>query len=261
VLTFFAARLGELPIALDRRLEDLGVVSRDGVRLGPAAYGQPCEASVLAHELFHLWCRSRVSVDEWRALTCLVPHGRNGGVEQIAADLLAQQLFARAGMRFHPLYLADDLPEDLLARRLRDARSAAAAALLSPQSVEALLSARAALSLLSGFELAALALLEAGLPRPQVSWPEPLGREVAELRALLGKLLPAIAGPQLLRGLCRLFARRRWGDRRRGPLWQGDSPLELPGQLLQQRARARGKDLRASAVAHLESVRARLAAL
>src|SRR5207302_559595 len=153
-------------------------------------------------------------------LTCLVPAaGSEGGIEEIATDLLAQRLCAALSIEFHATYLPRELPPPLLERRAAEARHAVAAALDDPLDVKGVLAARAALGRLSGFELAALALLEAGLPAPRLRWPAPFAAEVAEPRALLSRLLPELAGPQLLRGLCRLFARRRWNDRRRGPLW------------------------------------------
>ena len=289
VLAFFSTRVPAARVLLDTRLHEDGLATPEGVVLGPGVFNQEREAAVLSHELFHLWCRSAVDAGDYGGLTCLTPAAlHDGSVEEIATDLLARGLCDHLGVPFSATYLPRALAPELFEVRLGAARAAvaearrsaaavsataeagvnatardrkqAAAAPRAATDVAALEKARAALRLLSGFELAATALLEVGLepedPRPR--WPAPLGREVTEVRDLVTSFLPELAGPQLLRGLCKLFARRGWNDHRRGPLWSGDSPLELPGRLLSQRTRQRDPAHLAAVAAFLEGVEVRL---
>jgi hypothetical protein len=252
VLAFFRERLGLFTVQLEESLDCHGVATPEGVRLAPSAVGQPREASVLAHELFHLWMRRAVEPHHWRGLSCLRPlfAPPEATVEELATDLLARALCERASIPFHPTYLTSSLPVELLEERLRAGRLAAEAALRAPLGEAPLLAARDALQALSGFELSALALAEAG-SAPVVRWPERLWSEVAELHRSAGLFLRELAAPQLLRSLARFLAVHRWNDRRRGPLWRGDLALELPGRLLQQRARARSNQLREAVVEQL----------
>ncbi len=261
VLAFFAERLGEVCLWLDEGLADHGVATEEGVTLGKSAHGTDREASVLAHELFHLWARAAVPAAEWRELSCLRPRFAPpaASIEELATDLLARGLCENASLPFLPSYPVAP-PADLLERRLRAASVAVRAALLSPLDPERLSTAREALSRLCGHELASLRLLEADPARAAggVRWPPQLLTALAPLHRDASLALGALAAPQLLRTLCRFLAARRWNDRRRGPLWDGDSPLELPGRLLLQRARAGDDGLRALVVPYLKAMAERL---
>jgi len=281
VLAFFRARVPAARVLLDTRLHEDGIATPEGVVLGPGVFNQEREAGVLSHELFHLWCRAAVEVGDYSGLTCLVPAAlHDGSIEEIATDLLARGLCDHLGVPFSATYLLESLAPDLFEARLAAARLAVSEARKSAEpvtaasdevtaaearprgasGVAAMEKARAALRLLAGFELAATALLELGLdpgaPRPR--WPRLFETEVTEVRGLVTALLPELAGPQLLRGLCKLFARRGWNDHRRGPLWSGDSPLELPGRLLSQRTRQRDPAHLAAVAAFLETIESRL---
>jgi hypothetical protein len=240
VLAFFSRRAHGVRIVLDDKLEEQGLATRDGVVLGPRAYGHDCEAAVLAHELFHYWCRASVEADLWSNLTCLVPSVlRQGSIEEIAVERLTRALCDRLDLPYdepQPL----EVPRDLLARRIRLARGAVGIALDDPRDAQRLLRARDALRALSSFEAASLALLDA-----PIDWIEPFASEVADVRALADKLVAELAGPQLLKALCRLFAKRQWNDHRRGPLWAGDNPLEVPPRVLHAQARNKPEPLAA----------------
>ena len=237
--------------------------------LSPAAYGQECEAAALAHELFHFWCRSAVDVDLWSNLTCLTPSVlRRGSIEEIVVERLTRTLCEQLELEYEdpqPI----EVPRDLLARRARLARAAVSVALDNPRDPQRLIRARDALRLLSGFELAALALLaapsgvDARLNRflsgtsatgsaqapgknPPTEELDAIGpRHEGPPAEAYASELPDLSGPQLLKALCKLFVKRRWNDHRRGPLWAGDNPLEVPPRVLHTHARTQTSELSA----------------
>jgi hypothetical protein len=251
-------------IVFNRAQHDHGLATSAGVCLGPSALGKPRESSVVAHELFHVWTRAQISVDEAGWLPTIVPRFAGdralpmATIEEIATDLLAQRLCAQLGVDFVSTYLVDELPADLLERAIHGARLALRSALHSPLDFELLSAARDALAPLCGLELAALSLACAANPQSPVRWPAALAAEVEPLRRIAALALPELAAPALFRGLCRFLRARGLSDRRLGPLWRGDSPLELPGRLLQQRARGGSPEFRESVVAHLNTVMQRL---
>lgn len=227
VLDFFRGRRALPALELDEALQDDGVAMPGCVRLGRSAFGAPREASVLAHELFHVWCRA--AAPELRGLTCLVPlFPGAAAVEELVTERLARQLCAHLGIEFFPSY-RPEVRADYLERTIAETRAAVVGALRDGRRLER---AGRALARLSSFDLAALALADA----PELRWPAPLEAEVRELHALLASTLPRLLVPRLARRLCRLFALRGWNDRRRGPLWNGHSPLEVPPRELRRRA-------------------------
>jgi hypothetical protein len=260
VLAFFAARLRLPPIWTDAALVEEALCTREGVVLHPSAAEGPQLAAVLAHELFHFWSRGAVQPAKWGALPRRVPRfavernhllkSLNGaGVEELAADLLTERLCARLGLHFAPAYLVA-LPADLLEVRLEEARALLASLPLSPAPPKGLAAQEAeqaalapvgeALRRLSGFELAALALHELRVERAvSVTHFPALLRPVAqEVHAGLVGPLDALDAPGLLSALCAVFTRPHLFGHERGPLWEGASPLELPGRALAARLRS-----------------------
>ena len=278
VLDFFAARLRLPPIWTDAALAEEALCTREGIALHPGAAEGPQFAAVLAHELFHFWSRGAVQPAKWGALPRRVPRfavernhllkSLNGaGVEELAADLLTERLCVRLRLHFAPAYLVA-LPADLLSARASNALALLSALRFAPNPPKGLAAQEAELAALapvgeglrrlSGFELAALALHELRVEGSitVTHFPALLRPIAQEVRAALAAPLDALDAPGLLSVLCTVFTRPHLFGHERGPLWEGSSPLELPGRALA--ARLRSEEGREGVRGWLATVRARL---
>ena len=277
VLDFFAARLHLPPLRIDDQQAEDALCNRAAITLHPSVLEGPHLAAVLAHELFHFWSRGAVPPSLWgglpRAVPCFaaernssLPSLGAAGVEEIFADLLAERLCARLGLAFAAAYLVDLQPALLEERTAAAARALAqvqlaphppqgpdAAAVLEAEQA-ALAGAREALRRLSGFELAAIALHQhrlgaavAALRVPPALRSHGGPAQLAPPRESttpatdgpVAAALDALDGPQLLRRVCEAFAHPHATGFDRGPLWDGASPLELPGRALAAKLRVR----------------------
>jgi hypothetical protein len=238
VLAFFRRRMRLPPVLIDGAQREEGLALRDEVRLSSDIAGTPRQTAVVAHELFHAWSRAAVAPVVWGGLPRLVPSFLSeraperasfaaANVEEILTDRLAEGLCRDVGAAFEPAYLSPTLPQQYVRLVASRALEAVAAAVAEP-SAQALLAARSALRRVSGFELAALGL------HHRVAWPAALalvGEALGPAEAALSKL----DAPRALAATAAAFANPAYASYRRSPLWEGASPLELPGVTLEQK--------------------------
>ncbi|MBS2031602.1 MAG: hypothetical protein JST54_27135 [Deltaproteobacteria bacterium] len=267
---FFAQRLQPFPaIYYDEALPELGMASRDEVRLGPEAFASDIEVCVLAHELFHVVANRGAKRENLKVVQEIVPSFRLQFTEspayarinlnEIITDQLARIASARMGERFESSYIIEEMPRDFLFECAEEAHRAVEGALKRPGDVTRLFLAKRWLQPFLYSELTCLRLMypvTGGHEKDYdlIDWPIVLADALDPIDQLIRKPLQDLDASLLVDGVGGLARDHAWQFGDLSPLWTRMWPLEC----LERQGWGNDQEDEEVVVAFLEGVEERL---